>query len=308
MQYCYWVTPDFGCPVSSAPGPSLIVVVDPTNSIILITNFVCIILLTGIVQLLIESAPWIGHVPSNVYAAKKPARVEVVPPPVQKYKRIALDPQVYGHEKPEVAAPVITEDSNGRNLHHNPQRSITQNGLDSQNNIRRIEEKASSDEPKPQKLPDNAQKLEDSTRKSPESTQKMLPDSNGGLKSQERAAEVQSQSLPENGLNVHKLPDKLQNSPDDGLLKTQSHKSESPPAENGPMIQHSQDIVIKAQNSPTKREEKGVEPVAATGVLNEEEHPSSLTSKPDKELITPTSWTGIVVVFHSYLIDIWMQK
>ena len=247
-------------------------------------------MLIGIVQLLIESAPWIGHVPSNVYAVKKPARVEVVPPPpVQKYKRIA---QVYSHENPEVAAPVVIEDSTGRNVHRNPQGNIAQNGLDSQNNIRRIEEKASSGEPKTQKVPDNAQKLEDSTQKSPESTQKMLPDSNGGLKSQERAAKVQS--LPENGLNVHKLSDKLQASPAaDGLLKTQSNKSESPPAENGPMIQHSQDI---AQNSPNRREEKEVEPVSTAGVLNEEEHPPSLTNQPDKEIITPTSWTGIVIV------------
>ena len=230
--------------------------------------------------------------PSNVYAVKKPARVEVVPPPVQKYKRIA---QVYSHEKPEVAAPVVIEDSNGRNVHRNPQGNITQNGLDSQNNIRRIEEKASSGEPKTQKVPDNAQKLEDSTQKSPESTQKMLPDSNGGLKSQERAAKVQS--LPENGLNVHKLPDKLQASPaeSDGLLKTQSNKSDSPPAENGPVIQHSQDNVIRAQNSLPRREEKEVEPVSTAGILNEEEHPPSLTNQPDKEIITPTSWTGIVV-------------
>ena len=226
-------------------------------------------------QILIESAPWIGYVPSNVYAVKKPARVEMIPP-AQNYKRVAVDTQVYNHKKPDVAAPVnnhmIAEENNGRNV-LNPQRNIVQNGLDSQNNVHKVQ-KASDSELKFQKLPDSAQKL-------PES----------GLKSQERAAKVQS--LPENGLNVHKLPDegvKLQSSPD-SLLK--NHKSEVP-AENGPMIQHSQDIVFKNQNYP-RREEKRVEPVAATvaaaEVLDEEEHPLSLKSK-DKELITPTSWTG----------------
>jgi hypothetical protein len=234
-------------------------------------------------------------VPSNVYAAKKPARVDVVPAPVQKYKRIAFDGQVCSNEKPEVAAPVInrvnTEDSNGRNVTHRiPQGSITQNGLDSQNNIHRIE-KASGGELKTQKLPDNYQKLEDSAQKSTDNAQKMLPE-NGGLKSQERAAKLSN--LPENGLNVHKLPDKGQSS-SDGLLKAQSHKSEIAPIENGPMIQHSQHTVFRSQNFPTKREEKGMEPVAATEVLNEEEHPPSLTNK-DKELIPPTSWTGIVII------------
>ncbi len=259
---------------------------------------------TGIVQLLIESAPWIGHVPSNVYASKKPVRVDVAPPPVQKYKRIALDGQVCSHKKPEVVAPVIngvnTEDSNGRNVTHRiPQRSIIQNGLDNQNNIHRVE-KASGGELKTQKLPDNSQKLEDSAQKSTDNAQKMLPE-NGGLKSQERAAKIPS--LPENGLSVHKLPDKgvkLQSS-QGGLLEPQSHKSEIAPVENGPMVQHSQDTVFRGQNSPTKREEKGVEPVAATEVLNEEEHPPSLTNK-DKELIPPTSWTGIaiIMIMHSH--------
>ena len=222
-------------------------------------------------QVLIESAPWIGYVPSNVYAVKKPARVEVIPP-AQNYKRVTVDTQVYNHKKPDVAAPVINhmiaEENNGRNV-HNPQGNIVQNGLDSQNNVHKV-----------QKVSDSELKLSGSAQKLPES----------GLKSQERPAKVQS--LPENGLNVHKLPDegvKLQSSPD-RLVK--NHKSEVPP-ENGPMIQHSQDV-FRNQNYP-RREEKRVEPVAATvagaEVLNKEEHPLSLKSK-NKELITPTSWTG----------------
>ena len=216
--------------------------------------------------------------PSNVYAVKKPVREEVVPP-VQNYRRVAVDAHVYSHKKPEVAAPVsnhvITEENNGRNV-HNPQGNVVQNGLDSHNNVHGVQ-KVSDGEPKIQKLPDSAQKL-------PES----------GLKSQERAAKVQS--LPENGLNVHKLPDKgekLQSSPDN-LLKKQNHKSEILP-ENGPMIQHSQDSALRVRNHQ-RREEKRVESdgatVTAAEVLNREEHPPSLTSK-DKALITPTSWTGI---------------
>ena len=249
------------------------VIIEPTNS-----NF----LLAGIVQLLIESAPWIGHVPSNVYAAKKPARVEVVPLPVQTtYKRVAVDTQVYNHKKPEVVAPVInyviTEESNGRKV-HNPQGSIVQNGLDSQNNEHRA-----------QNMSDGERKVQNS-QKLPDISQKLLPESEE-LKAEERVAKVQS--LPENGLKVHKLPDKGVKSPDN-LLKTQIHKSEIPP-QNGPMIQHSQDDAFRNRNHP-RSEENRVEPsatVPATEVLNKEEHPPSLTSK-DKELITPNSWTGMI--------------
>ena len=210
--------------------------------------------------------------PSNVYAVKKPARVEVVPLPVQTtYKRVTVDTQVYNHNKPEVVAPVIncviTEESNGRKV-HSPQGSIVQNGLDSNN------------EHRDQNMSDGERQIQNS-QKLPESEE---------LKSEERAAKVQS--VPENGLKVHKLPDKGVRSPD-SLLKTQNHISEIPP-QNGPMIQHSQDVEFRNRNHP-RSEENRVEPsatVPATEVLNEEEHPPSLMSK-DKELITPTSWTGI---------------
>lgn len=214
----------------------------------------------GIVQLLIESAPRIGCVPSNVYAVKKPApRVEV--PPAQNHK----DTLVHNHKKPEVAGPVsnhITEESNGRNLYKS--QGSAQNGLDK--NVCKVPD---SSEMKFQKSPDSVQKVQ--------------------IKPPERVSNTQS--LPENGLNVHKLPDKevnLQNSAD-GLLKSRKHRSEKSP-ENGPIIQNSQDSVLpRVQNH--QKEEKPVATVTAPQVLNEEEHPPSPRSK-DKELITPTSWTG----------------
>ena len=273
-------------------------------------------MLAGIVQLLIESAPWIGHVPSNVYATKKPARVEirggapgnearaeVVPTPAQNYKRVMESVQVDNRKKPEAQVPtpvinhniIVAEESNGRNLHHNRQGNIVQNGLDSQNTIHRVQ-KVADGELKCQKLNDSAQKL-------PECAQKLAKSE--GQKSQERAAKVQG--LSENGLNVCKLQDKgaeLQNSPDSLLeLKThQNHKSREIVPENGPMIQHSQDNVFRNRNYPTgirreeKREEKRVEPSATVKILNEKEHPPSLTNK-DKELITPNSWTGMIMIF-----------
>lgn len=213
-------------------------------------------MLPGIVQLLIESAPWIGYVPSNVYTVKKPARVEVPPAHSQK------DALVHNHKKPEVAAPVsnhVTEESNV----YRSQGSV-QNGLDK--NVHKV-----------QKAPDALDSVQKAQVKPPERVSN-------------------AQNLPENGLNVHKLPDKevkLQNS-SGGLLKNQNHRNEKSP-ENGPTIQHSQDSVLRVRNHQ-RRDGERVDPiatVAAARVFNEEEHPPSPGSK-NKELIAPTSWTGIV--------------
>ena len=222
-------------------------------------------MLPGIVQILIESAPRVGCVPSNVYAVKKPAKVDILPP-VQNHIKAEVDVPVHFHKKPEIAVPVsnhITEEHNGRNVRKYSQGNVS-NSLD---NVIKIP-KVQGSELRCQKSPDNVQKVPDI-----------------GVKAPERVRKVHN--LPENGLKMHKLQDMGVKAPD-GVVKT---KSENFP-ENRPKIESSLDSALRVRNHQSK-EEKGVEPVVpitTAGILNEEEHPVT----PGKEIITSTSWTGEV--------------